>query len=61
MVLTRSASDLAVGVERHLGMGDVVAAMRVGEERLGAVATTHFTGRPTLLRGPEADRPPRDR
>ena len=40
MVLTRKPGDLAVGVERHLGVGDVVAAMGVGEEGLGAVATS---------------------
>ena len=37
MVLARSADDLAVGVERHLGVGDVIAAVRIGEERLRAV------------------------
>ena len=31
------AEDLAVGVGRQFGMGDVVAAMRVGEEAFGAV------------------------
>ena len=37
MVLARSAENLAVGVERHLGVGDVIAAVRVGEKRLRAV------------------------
>ena len=37
MVLARSAGDLALGVERHLGMGDMVAAVRVGEEGFRAV------------------------
>ena len=31
------AEDLAVLVECHLGMGDVVAAVRVGQEGLGAI------------------------
>ena len=44
--------DLVVGVERHLGMGDVVAAMRVREEGLGAVAGP-FHGTADLLRGPQ--------
>ena len=32
MVLGAQRQDLAVLVERKLGMGDVVAAMRVGQE-----------------------------
>ena len=37
MVLARSAENLAVGVEGHFGVGDVIAPVRVDEERLGAV------------------------
>ena len=37
MVLARRREDLAFGVERHLGVGDVIAAMRVGEKRFGAI------------------------
>ena len=46
--------DLAVIAERHLGVGDMVAAMRVGQERLGAVAGP-FHRAADLLRGPQAD------
>ena len=46
------ADDLVVLVERHLGMGDMVAAMRVGEEGLGAVAGP-FHGTADLLGGPQ--------
>ncbi|MGY3471566.1 hypothetical protein ACVW0I_008437 [Bradyrhizobium sp. LM6.11] len=46
------AGDLVVGVERHLGMGNVVPAMRIGEEGLGAVAGP-FHGTADLLRGPQ--------
>ncbi len=45
--------DPAVGVERHLGVGDVVAPMRVGEERLGAIGHP-FHRPPDLLGGPQA-------
>ena len=49
------AGDLAAGVEREFGMGDVVAAMRVGEEGLGAVGGPFH--RPVDLLGrPDADR-----
>ena len=37
MVLHPQRQDLAVLVERQLGVGDVVAAVRVGQEGLGAV------------------------
>ena len=37
MVLRAQAENLAAGVERHLGVGDVIAAVRIGEERLAAV------------------------
>ena len=37
MVFARSPSNLAGGVERHLGMRYMIAAVRVGEERLAAV------------------------
>ena len=47
--------DLAVGVGREFGMGDVVAAMRVGEEGLGAVGRP-FDRAIDLLRRPDADR-----
>jgi hypothetical protein len=46
IVSTLEAEELAVLVERQLGMGDVVAAMRVGHERLAALAV-HLIGRPT--------------
>ena len=45
------ARDLAAGVERELGVGDVIAAVRVGEERFGALRrpldrTVDLLGRP---------------
>ena len=46
--------DLAVVVERHFGVGDVVAAVRVGQERLRAVAGP-FHRPADLLRRPQAD------
>ena len=53
--LHAQAEDLALVVDRHLGVGDVVAAMRVGEEGLGAVGGPLH--RPAdLLRRPDADR-----
>ena len=52
--LRAQAGDLAFGVERHLGMGDVVAAVRVGEEGFGAIRIPLH--RPVhLARRPEAD------
>ena len=54
MVLARKAKNLAVGVERHLGVRDVVAAVRVGEERLRAVAGP-FHRPADALRGPQRD------
>ena len=48
------AGDLVVLVERHLGMRVVVAAMRVGQEALGAVGDP-FHRHAGLLRGPQAD------
>ena len=49
------AGDLAVLVDGELGMGDVVAAMRVGQEGLGAVARP--LDRPADALGrPDADR-----
>ena len=54
MVLTLSAGDLAVVVERHFGMGDMIAAVRVGQERFRAVAGP-FHRPADLLRRPEAD------
>ena len=35
--LGAQADDLAVAVERHFGVGDVIAAMRVGEKRFRAI------------------------
>ena len=49
-VLTRSAEEPALGVERQLGVGDVVAGVLVGEDRLAALADP--LDRPAqLLRG----------
>ena len=48
MVETLSAEELAVLVERELGVGDVVAALRVGDESLSQRSAVHFTGRPSL-------------
>ena len=45
------AEDLAVAVERHFGVGDVVAAVRVGDERLGALRDP-FHRASRALRGP---------
>ena len=47
--------DLAVIVECELRAGDVIAAMGVGEERLGAVGGP-FHRTPDLLGSPDADR-----
>ena len=44
--------DLVVLVERHLGLGQVIAAMGVGEEGLGAVAGPLHRA-PHLLGGPQ--------
>ena len=52
MGLYPQAQDLVVLVEGHLGMGDVVTAMRVGEEGFGAVAGP-LHGAADLLRGPQ--------
>ena len=48
IVLTRKPRNDAVLVERQLGFGDVVARLRVGQERLGA-RQIHLTGRPVSL------------
>ena len=48
------ALDLAVGVQRELGMGDVIAAVRVGEEKLGPFGRP-FDRTIDLLRRPGAD------
>ena len=49
------AGDLAAGVERELGVGDVIASVRVREERLRPVRGPFY--RPVDLLGrPGADR-----
>ena len=48
------AQHLAVGVDREFRMGDVVAAMRVAEERLGAIGGP-FHRAADLLGRPDAD------
>ncbi len=45
--------DLAVVAERHLGVGDVIAAVRVGEKRFRAVAGP-FHRTADVPRGPQA-------
>ena len=55
MRVDAQADDLAVGVEREFGVGDVVAAVRVGQERLGAVGGP-FDRAVDLLGRPDADR-----
>ena len=47
--------DLALVVEREFGVGDVVATMGVGEERLGTLACP-LDRTADLLRRPDADR-----
>ena len=54
------ADDLAVGVEREFGVGHVVAAVRVGEERLGAVGRP-FDRAVDLLAPPRRKPSPRRR
>ena len=51
MVLTRSAEEFAVLVERQFGFGHVIAALGVGDEALAALAhpldrPADFGGRP---------------
>ena len=55
MVRHADREDLAVLGRRHLGVGDVVAAVRVAKESLGAVAVP-FHRPADLLCRPEADR-----
>ena len=54
MVLRAQGQDLAVGVEREFRMGDVVAAMRVGQEEFRAVRRP-FHRPARLARGPQAN------
>ena len=49
------AEDLAVGIHRELGMGHMIAAMRVGEEALGAFRRPFDRPAADPLRCPEAD------
>ena len=49
------AGDLAAGVQREFGVRDMVATMRVGEERLGPIRRP-FDRPVDLLRRPGADR-----
>ena len=51
--LHRHADDLVVRVEAELGMGDVIAAMRVGDEGFRTVRGPFHRTR-DLLRGPQA-------
>ena len=51
-MLQPEADELAVPVERQLGIGDAVAAMLVGEEHLAALAAP-FHRAAELARGPE--------
>jgi hypothetical protein len=53
MVWNAEAEDLAVLVHGHLGLRDVVAAMGVGQEGLGAVRGP-LHGAAHLLGGPDA-------
>ena len=55
MVWTRKAEHLAVRVEREFGVRNMVAAMRVGQERFGALRRP-FDRPVDLLRRPGADR-----
>ena len=52
MVATRKREEMAVGVERELGMGEVVARLVVGDEALGP-------GRDPAHRADRAAAPPR--
>ena len=46
VVVDPQAEDPVVGVERQLGLGDVVAALHVGQ-KASLRSPVHFTGRPS--------------